>query len=126
MTKVPPAELLEKLRRAREIYENEKYGARPKLRKGLENRWNKALVDAKSFSVVKPQEVDKPPAADATGAAAVGAGTAGAGIVGSIIVNRDGVITTGDIVIILSILFGSLLFGVVILSAIRSRKRKVP
>lgn len=47
-TKAP--DLLERLRLAREKYENQKYGARPALRPGLINRWNKALKDAKDFS----------------------------------------------------------------------------
>lgn len=41
--------LLDKLRKAREEYELEKYGRREKLWKGLVSRWDKALADAKSF-----------------------------------------------------------------------------
>jgi hypothetical protein len=42
-------DLLLALRKARETYENMKFGPRPNLRKGLENRWNKALADAQKF-----------------------------------------------------------------------------
>lgn len=44
-----PATLLTRLREARELYEIEKYGRRPKLWPGMVNRWDKALADAEQF-----------------------------------------------------------------------------
>lgn len=44
-----PLALLLKLREAREAYEREVVGIRPKFKRGLENRWNKALEVAKTF-----------------------------------------------------------------------------
>lgn len=58
---VAPADLLPRLRAAREAYELEKYGKRPALWAGMVNRWNKALVDAKAFRVAPPIEPPKPP-----------------------------------------------------------------
>lgn len=58
---VSPADLLPRLRAAREAYEIEKYGRRPLLWAGLTNRWNRALEDAKAFRVGLPTVPDKPP-----------------------------------------------------------------
>lgn len=56
IAKKTPAELLEALNVAREEYEIETYGQRPALWKGMQNRWKKALADAKTFMVS-----DEPP-----------------------------------------------------------------
>jgi hypothetical protein len=47
---IPVAELLTRLRAARESYEIATYGRREKLWSGLVNRWDLAIADAKEFS----------------------------------------------------------------------------
>ena len=48
--RMPTAELLTRLRKAREDYEVEKYGRRARLWRGLVNRWEKVLRRAQEFS----------------------------------------------------------------------------
>lgn len=50
LAKVEPGPFLEKLRAAREKYEDIVAPGRPNLRQGLINRWNNALKEAKKFS----------------------------------------------------------------------------
>jgi lysozyme family protein len=59
LAKIEPGALLEKLRAAREAYEDEVAGPRPNLRKGLINRWNNALADAKKFAAETPTSSQK-------------------------------------------------------------------
>jgi lysozyme family protein len=54
LSKIEPDPLLEKLRAARERYEDMVAPGRPNLRAGLVNRWNKALADAKKFATETP------------------------------------------------------------------------
>lgn len=54
LSKAEPGALLEKLRAARERYEDQVAGPRPNLRAGLVNRWNKALAEAKKFAAETP------------------------------------------------------------------------
>jgi hypothetical protein len=61
VAKLSPDALLSKLRVAREEYELEKYGRREALWKGLTNRWNNSLADAKTFGAAPiPVEPPKP------------------------------------------------------------------
>lgn len=59
LSKIEPGALLEKLRVAREEYEDDVAGPRPNLRPGLVNRWNKALADAKKFAAETPTSSQK-------------------------------------------------------------------
>jgi lysozyme family protein len=54
LSKAVPGELLDKLRAAREHYEDQVAPGRPNLRQGLINRWDKALVEAKKFAAETP------------------------------------------------------------------------
>lgn len=70
LAKIQPGPFLEKLRAARETYEDIVAPGRPNLREGLINRWNKSLVDAKKFlaevqpgaEIVLPEVKLPPPA----------------------------------------------------------------
>lgn len=76
LTKIEAAALLDRLRAAREVYEDEVAGPRPNLRKGLENRWNKALADAKKFAAETPSTAGKT-ASDLVKGAIVATGAGG-------------------------------------------------
>lgn len=80
MAAAEPGPLLDKLRAARERYEDEVAGARPNLRAGLVNRWNKALAEAKRFASETPtsgQKKTEQGVAAAGGAVVTGTVTAG-------------------------------------------------
>lgn len=68
LAKTDPAVLLDKLRAARERYEDIVAPGRPNLRKGLINRWNNALTEARKFAaegqlgpILLPAEIKLPP-----------------------------------------------------------------
>jgi lysozyme family protein len=54
LSKAVPGELLDKLRAAREHYEDQVAPGRPNLRRGLINRWDNALAAAKKFAAETP------------------------------------------------------------------------
>lgn len=72
LTRIEPGPLLDKLRAAREAYEDEVAGPRPNLRAGLVNRWNKAIVDAKKFAAETPAASGKTPGDVLKGAVVAG------------------------------------------------------
>lgn len=73
LAKIEPGPFLEKLRAAREKYEDIVAPGRPNLRQGLINRWNNALTEAKKFAaetqpgteIVLPPIVLPPPGVQA-------------------------------------------------------------
>jgi hypothetical protein len=73
---IGPAELLDRLRAAREGYERDVAGVRPTLWPGLSNRWDKALRDARRFMLETPTATAGGTAAAAGGTVAAGGGAA--------------------------------------------------
>mgnify|MGYP001578805206 CR=1 FL=1 len=74
MAKLTPDELLTKLRAGRENYERQVVGFRANFWKGLNNRWDKALVKARAF---QKEQGSLPPAVKRTIEIGVGGGAAG-------------------------------------------------
>ncbi len=77
VAKLIPVDLLMKLRVAREDYERNVVGYRANFWKGLVSRWDKALVQARSFQMEKPPAV---PAETKTAGGVAAAGAAGAAV----------------------------------------------
>jgi len=102
-------QLLEALRKAREVYENQKYGPRPALRKGLVDRWDKALVEARAFQ--KGSQVAK-----GTTAGTVVAG----GAAGTAVAKEKGV----DISILVALVILSLCAGLIVWKVWPRNERK--
>lgn len=107
LSKAEPGALLDKLRAAREHYEDQVAPGRPNLRQGLINRWNKALVEAKKFAAETPTAAQGN-IADAA-KVAIATGTGGALVHG---VKQGwglwewGLLALGLVVLVLAVVYG--------------------
>jgi lysozyme family protein len=107
LSKAEPGALLDKLRAAREHYEDQVAPGRPNLRQGLINRWNKALVEAKKFAAETPtaKQTNLADAAKVAVATGIGGGVVH-GVKQGWGLWEWGLLAAGVVVLVLAIVYG--------------------